>query len=85
MLHAKILTVDGMVATVGSANFNARSASLDDEINLVILESGLVGRLDEQFEVDLARSVDLDPSRWAKRPLVQRAMERVIAPFRPVS
>ena len=37
MLHAKIMTVDGLVANVGSANFNARSTELDEEINLVAL------------------------------------------------
>jgi cardiolipin synthase len=42
MLHAKIMTVDGLVASVGSANFNARSTELDEEINLVALDPDLV-------------------------------------------
>src|SRR5206468_10572831 len=29
MLHTKIMTVDGVLANVGSANLNARSTSLD--------------------------------------------------------
>ncbi len=85
MLHAKIVTIDGSVATIGSANFNARSVSLDDEVNLVILENDLVEQLDEQFDADLARSVQIDPHRWAHRPLVQRMVERAVAPLRPVS
>jgi cardiolipin synthase A/B len=85
MLHAKIMTVDGIAATIGSANFNARSVSLDDEINLVIIEPGLVKELDEQFDADLTRSVQLDPSRWEHRPLLQRVVEEVVAPLRPVS
>jgi cardiolipin synthase A/B len=85
MLHAKIVTVDGMLATIGSANFNGRSVSLDDEINLVILEGGVVDQLDQQFEADLERSVKLDPSRWRDRPLVQRVVERAVAPIRPLS
>jgi cardiolipin synthase len=85
MLHAKILTVDGVIATVGSANFNARSVSLDDEVNLVVIEPGLVAQLDEQFDADLERSVQLDASRWEQRPLVQRVVEQAIAPLRPVS
>ena len=60
MLHAKLITVDGMVATIGSANFNARSVSLDDEINLVVIDEDVVRVLDEQFEDDLTRSVELD-------------------------
>jgi cardiolipin synthase len=85
MLHAKIITIDGMIATIGSANFNQRSVSLDDEINLVLIEPRLVSQLDEQFEADLTRSVDIDPSRWARRSLVQRLLERLLSPFRSVS
>jgi cardiolipin synthase len=85
MLHAKIVTVDGTLAAIGSANFNSRSVSLDDEINLVVIENDLVTQLDEQFEADLARSVELDASRWRHRPLVKRVVERAVAPVRPVS
>jgi cardiolipin synthase len=85
MLHAKVITVDGIVATVGSANFNARSVSLDDEVNLVVIDPSFVAQLDQQFDADLDRSVELDPSRWQERPLVQRVVERAITPVRPVS
>ncbi len=85
MLHAKVITMDGTLASVGSANFNARSVSLDDEINLVVIDSTLVNQLDRQFETDLERSIELDPDRWEKRPLMQRVVERATAPVRPVS
>ena len=39
MLHAKIMTVDGIVANIGSANLNARSTSLDEEINVVAIDA----------------------------------------------
>ena len=42
MLHAKVMTIDGRVANVGSANFNARSTELDEEINMVALDPDLV-------------------------------------------
>jgi cardiolipin synthase len=83
MLHAKIVTVDGMVAAIGSANFNARSVSLDDEINLVVIERGLVDQLDDHFEADLTRSIQLDARRWRHRPLVKRMVERAVAPCGP--
>ena len=47
MLHAKIMTVDGVVANIGSANLNARS--LDEEINLVAMDPELVRTLDDHF------------------------------------
>ena len=42
MLHAKVMTVDGIVANIGSANLNARSMALDEEINVVAIDPELV-------------------------------------------
>ena len=67
MLHAKIMTVDGLVANVGSANLNARSTELDEEINLVVLDPDWSGALDDQFDEDLERSEEIEPGRWEER------------------
>ncbi|HEY3486232.1 MAG TPA: phospholipase D-like domain-containing protein, partial [Ilumatobacteraceae bacterium] len=83
MLHAKVLTVDGAVATVGSANFNNRSRSLDEEVNLVIFDPEVVAELDHDFDRDLEHSVALDLSRWKDRSVVQRGLERVIRVAEP--
>ncbi|HEU4355901.1 MAG TPA: phospholipase D-like domain-containing protein [Actinomycetota bacterium] len=82
MLHAKIMTVDGLVANVGSANLNARSTELDEEINLVTFDPRLVRELDAQFDEDLERSEPVTPSRWEDRPIRQRVFERVAGLFR---
>src|SRR5439155_21826832 len=72
MLHAKVLTVDGIVASVGSANFNSRSTGLDDEINVVVIDRELATELDTDFEHDLERSDEIERGRWRERPLTQR-------------
>jgi cardiolipin synthase A/B len=82
MLHAKVMTVDGIVASVGSANFNARSTSLDDEINVVVIDRDLVAELDADFDRDLERSVEIERGRWRERPLTQRIFEQVSRPIR---
>jgi cardiolipin synthase len=82
MLHAKIMTVDGLVANIGSANLNARSTELDEEINLVAIDPELVRVLDEQFDEDIERSEAIDPARWKRRSLPQRALERAAGLFR---
>ena len=82
MLHAKIMTVDGRVANVGSANLNARSTELDEEINLVALDRPLVRFLDDQFDDDLERSEQIDPSRWEERSLVRRGLVGLTKPLR---
>lgn len=82
MLHAKIMTVDGHVANIGSANLNRRSFSFDEEINIVALEPGLIATLDDQFEEDLDRSVRIQPRRWDGRSLTQRTVEQLVVPLR---
>ena len=82
MLHTKIMTVDGILANVGSANLNARSTALDEEINLVAIDPALVGTLDSQFDEDLSRSTRLQPGRWEHRSLLQRVAETVVAPIK---
>jgi cardiolipin synthase A/B len=82
MLHAKIMTVDGVVANVGSANLNARSTELDEEINLVTFDADLVRTLDRQFGDDLERSRSIEPQRWERRSAPQRVFERAAGLFR---
>jgi cardiolipin synthase A/B len=82
MLHAKAMTVDGLLANVGSANFNPRSVTWDEEINVVAIDEPLTTKLDTQFEEDLERSEQIQPGRWARRSLLQRTTEQLIAPIR---
>jgi len=82
MLHAKIMTVDGLVANVGSANFNARSTELDEEINLVALDPDVTRQLDRQFDVDLERSEEIQPGRWEDRSVGRRVLEGITRPLR---
>jgi cardiolipin synthase len=82
MLHAKLMTVDGRIASIGSANFNYRSCCLDEEINVVALDPDLVALLDRQFDDDLDRSSRIRPARWRRRSLAQRTVEQAVAPVR---
>lgn len=56
MIHAKLMTIDGVCAVVGSANFDHRSFALNDEVNVVIFDREIVASLEQQFQEDLARS-----------------------------
>ncbi|MFN0089196.1 MAG: phospholipase D-like domain-containing protein [Acidimicrobiales bacterium] len=76
MLHAKVMTVDGEVANVGSANVNNRSTQYDEEVNLVLFDPAVVAELDAHYDEDLTRSEPVDPEDWTERSLAQRAAER---------
>jgi cardiolipin synthase len=82
MLHAKIMTVDRVVANIGSANLNARSTELDEEVNLVAVDPDIVRVLDAHFDEDLERSEPIDPGRWQRRSVPRRLVERTAGLFR---
>ena len=82
MLHAKIMTVDGMLANIGSANLNSRSTRLDEEINIVAIDRALVSILDGHFEEDLSRSTRIEPQKWERRSVLQRVAETAVAPIK---
>jgi cardiolipin synthase len=82
MLHAKIMTVDGRVSNVGSANLNARSTKLDEEINIVAIDQPLTEILDRHYDEDLARCVRMDAGQWEQRSPVQRLVESAVAPIK---
>ncbi len=78
MLHAKTMTVDGAVADIGSANFNARSLSQDEEIDVVLFTPETVATIDAHFEDDLAHAQLVTEERWQERGMLQRAKEGVV-------
>jgi len=75
MLHAKVMTVDNVIATLGSGNLDQRSMRLNEECNALLFDRRLTGVLDEHFKEDLTVSEEIDPDRWAGRGGVQRAKE----------
>lgn len=77
MMHAKTMVVDGMWTTIGSSNFDDRSFRLNDEVNVNIYDEGIAAKMESMFHEDLARSVEIVPHRWNRRPLVARIKERL--------
>lgn len=78
MLHAKTLTVDGHIADVGSANFNSRSLSQDEELDVILFDGGVAATLDEHFDADLRHAEQIDPDRWRERGWTQRLAETTV-------
>ncbi len=76
MLHAKVLTVDGIASVVGSANMNRRSMSHDEEVVMSVLDTRVTRRLEDDFDAELPRCVRIEPRRWEERPLRQKVSEK---------
>ena len=76
MLHAKVMTIDGIASVVGSANMNRRSMALDEEVVLSVLDPVVATRLEADFDAELERCDRIEPRRWEDRPLHQKAQEK---------
>lgn len=76
MLHQKILIVDDAWASVGTANFDNRSLSLNDETNVCFHDRALVTSLHEAFAADLERCHRVRMASWKRRGFWQRAGEQ---------
>ncbi|MGJ7613288.1 MULTISPECIES: phospholipase D-like domain-containing protein [unclassified Variovorax] len=79
MFHCKVFTVDGLLVSVGSTNFDNRSFRLNDEANLNIYDEAFAAAQTVQFEADLGQSKRLTYDAWKDRPLHEKALERLAA------
>jgi cardiolipin synthase A/B len=67
MIHAKLMTVDGLWSVVGSTNFDHRSFALNDEVNLAVLDRQLAATIEADFFDDLKQSRELSLSLLEQR------------------
>ena len=70
MIHAKLMTVDGLWNVVGSTNFDHRSFALNDEVNLAVLDRELAATIEADFFDDLEQSRSLTLSELGENMLV---------------
>ncbi len=84
LLHAKIITVDGCMAMLGSANLDRRSFELNYEMNMLFLGGDLTAELDRRQQTYLARArrLDLDDIRgWSMWRRLRNNLLALAAPI----
>lgn len=79
MFHVKSMIVDATWVAVGSANFDSRSFSLNDEANLCVFDERFAREQIELFRTDLQRAKRITYRRWLRRPFELRAVDRMAA------
>lgn len=79
MLHAKTLCADDVWAMIGTANFDNRSMSLNNEVALLAHDPPVARRLRERFLSDLELADELDLDAFRRRSAWERAKERTAA------
>lgn len=66
-LHAKTMTVDSCLSTIGSANLNSRSLRYDYETNAFFFDREVTRQLDSIYDQNKEKSILLDNTYWKKR------------------
>jgi cardiolipin synthase len=77
MTHVKSLLVDNLWATIGTTNFDNRSFEHNDEVNIAIRDGAVAGRLNQDFERDLANSREVRLQDWERRPVWEKLIGAV--------
>ena len=75
MIHAKVLSVDGLWVVVGSTNFDNRSFGINDEVNLAVRDTAAAVRLENDTALDIEESRRISLEEWNHRPITERATE----------
>jgi cardiolipin synthase len=78
MIHAKLMTVDGLWNVVGSTNFDHRSFALNDEVNLAVLDAQLAATIEADFREDLQQSRQLDLSTVGETAQAEAVVDHVL-------
>lgn len=65
--HSKIMMVDDLFCTIGTANLNSRSLRYDYETNAFIFDKKITAELNVMFNEDIAHCTQLTPELWKKR------------------
>lgn len=68
-LHAKTISVDSGICSIGSANIDIRSFSINYELNAVIYDALKARQLESDFERDMQSCREFDAEAYASRGL----------------
>ncbi|MDD1658392.1 MAG: cardiolipin synthase [Methanomicrobiales archaeon] len=83
-LHAKTIVIDGLAASVGSANWDNRSFKLNFETNAVIYDEHVAGELKQAYLNDLSHCTELTPEWYASRSRFFRVRSSLSRLFSPI-
>lgn len=81
MIHSKTMVIDGVFSVFGSSNFDARSAQINEELDVTVYDEDFGREMQAVFERDLQRSREYTLEDFKKRSLWERFTEWVMLPF----
>lgn len=82
--HAKTISVDSMICSIGSTNMDIRSFAINYELNLIIYDRKTTCALDKIFCHDLQHCTEFDPKAYKHSNLLWRTRDSVMRLFSPL-
>lgn len=82
MYHCKSMIVDGVHLTIGSANFDNRSFSINDEVTFAALDPKVADDNLRIFADDIRHSKPLTREEFASRPIYIKVLDHLCGLFR---
>lgn len=82
--HAKTINVDSAICSVGTANMDIRSFSINYEVNAVVYDEATAQKLAADFRKDEADCIEFSLAEYRARPLLTRsrdAFSRLLSPL----
>ena len=83
-LHAKTISIDSEICSIGSTNIDIRSFSINYELNAVLYSERLAKQLEQDFQRDLAHCSEFDALGYEKRHVAVRfrdSIARLLSPL----
>ncbi|HEY9767777.1 MAG TPA: phospholipase D-like domain-containing protein [Coleofasciculaceae cyanobacterium] len=81
MTHAKLLLIDDIWATTGSANFDPRSFIHNEELDICTAQPKLIEGIKNTFEKGFAQSKRVTYAEWKKRSLFKHRIVGNVVDF----
>ncbi|TKG94710.1 cardiolipin synthase [Puteibacter caeruleilacunae] len=75
--HSKLVMVDGVWSSVGSANMDFRSLETNFESNAIVYDEQINQQLVDKFKSDLKQAVEVDLEEWRRRPGLKKLKSSV--------
>lgn len=83
-IHAKTIVIDGEISSVGTANIDIRSLSLNFEVNAFMYDAEIAETLTHHFEQDVTLSKELTFEQYQKRSKWIRFKESISRLLSPI-
>jgi cardiolipin synthase len=83
-LHAKTISIDSSICSIGSANIDVRSFSINYELNAVVYDAQLAQELEQDFLRDLEHCREFDVAEYRQRNRLLRFRDSVARLFSPL-